>query len=138
MPMGFALEIATPDRLVLSDEVEKVVCPGAEGEFGVLPNHVPLITKLKIGEVRYIDSTMKNEHILVVTGGYVEVTDQKVIVLAEQCIRARDIDKVQEEINVQKSEEILKTAEKNTDEYRNAKKMNDLAKALLKALERAG
>jgi F-type H+-transporting ATPase subunit epsilon len=138
MLMGFALEIVTPDRLVISDEVEKVVCPGAEGEFGVLPNHVPLITKMKIGEVRYIDSTVKKEHILVVTGGYVEVTDQKVIVLADQCIRARDIDKVQEELNLQKSEEILKVAEKNTDEYRNAKRTNELAKAQLKALEKTG
>jgi F-type H+-transporting ATPase subunit epsilon len=138
MPMGFNLEIVTPDRLVIIDEVEKVVCPGAEGEFGVLPNHVPLITKMKIGEVRYIDSTMKNEHIIVVTGGYVEVTDKKVIVLAEQCIRARDIDKVQEEINVQKAEEILKTAEKTTEEYLNAKKTYDLAKAQLKVLEKTG
>ncbi len=136
--MGFSLEVVTPDRLVISDEVEKVVCPGAEGEFGVLPNHVPLITKMKIGEVRYIDSTMKNEHILVVTGGYVEVTDKKVIVLAEQCIRSRDIDKVQEEINVQKAEEIMKTAEKTSEEYLNAKKTFDLAKAQLKALEKTG
>jgi F-type H+-transporting ATPase subunit epsilon len=136
--MGFSLEIVTPDRQVISDEAEKVVCPGAEGEFGVLPNHVPLITKMRIGEVRYIDSTMKNEHILVVTGGYVEVTDKKVIVLAEQCIRARDIDKVQEEINVQKSEEIMKTAEKTSEEYHNAKRTYDLAKAQLKVLEKTG
>jgi F-type H+-transporting ATPase subunit epsilon len=138
MSMGFTLEIVTPDRLVKSDEAEKVVCPGAEGEFGVLPNHVPLITQMRIGEVRYIDSTMKAEHIMVVTGGYVEVTDGKVVVLADQCIRARDIDKVQEELNAQKAEEILKTAEKNTEEYRNAKKTYDLAKAQLKALEKTG
>ena len=136
--MGFALEIVTPDRLVISDEAEKVVCPGSEGEFGVLPNHVPLITKMRIGEVRCVDTTMKSEHILVVTGGYVEVTSDKVIVIADQCIRARDIDKVQEELNLQKSEETLKTAEKDSEEYRNAKKTNDLAKAQLKALERAG
>jgi len=136
--MGFALEIVTPDRLVISDEVEKVVCPGSEGEFGVLPNHVPLITKMKIGEVRYVDTTMKSEHIMVVTGGYVEVTSDKVIVIADQCIRARDIDKVQEELNLQKSEETLKTAEKDSEEYRSAKKTNHLARAQLKALERAG
>jgi F0F1-type ATP synthase epsilon subunit len=81
---------------------------------------------------------MKNEHILVVTGGYVEVTDKKVVILADQCIRARDIDKVQEELNAQKAEEILKTAEENTEEYRNAKKTYDYAKAQLKALERTG
>jgi F-type H+-transporting ATPase subunit epsilon len=136
--MGFSLEIVTPDRLVKSDEVEKVLCPGAEGEFGVLPNHVPLITQMRVGEIRYVDTTMKNEHILVVTGGYVEVTDKKVVILADQCIRARDIDKVQEELNAQKAEEILKTAEKNTEEYRNAKKTYDYAKAQLKALERTG
>ncbi len=136
--MGITLEIVTPDRMVISDEAEKIVCPGIEGEFGVLTNHVPLITAMKIGEVRYVDSTMKAEHILVVTGGYVEVTEQKVVVLADQCIRARDIDKVQEEINLQKSEEIIKTADKTTDEYKNAKRTNDLARALLKAVEKTG
>ncbi len=136
--MGFSLEIVTPDKLVVSDEVEKVVCPGSEGEFGVLPSHVPLITKLKIGEVRYVDSVTKNEHFLVVTGGYAEVANKKVTILADQCIRARDIDKVQEELNVQKSEEILKVADKTTPEYAEAKKTFDLAKALLKVVEKVG
>ena len=132
--MGITLEIVTPDTLVVSDEVEKVVCPGAGGEFGVLPNHVPLLTKLRVGEVRYVDTVTKNEHLLVVTGGYAEVAADKVVVLADRCIRARDVDKVQEEINLQKSEEILKTVEKTTPEYQSAKKTNELAKALLNML----
>jgi F-type H+-transporting ATPase subunit epsilon len=136
--MGFSLEIVTPDKLVVSDEVEKVVCPGSEGEFGVLPNHVPLLTTLRVGEVRYVDTVTKNEHFLVVTGGYVEVANEKVTVLADQCIKARDIDKVQEELNVQKSEEILKVADKTTPEYASAKKTNELARALLKVVEKVG
>jgi F-type H+-transporting ATPase subunit epsilon len=134
--MGIAIEIVTPDTLVVKDEVEKIVCPGIAGEFGVLPNHVPLLTKLRVGEIRYVDSVTKAEHFLVVSGGYAEVAEDKVTVLADWCIRARDIDKVQEELNLKKSEDILKTADKTTPEYRDAKKTNELSKAMLALLEK--
>ncbi len=134
--MGFDLEIVTPDELVVSEEANKVVCPGADGEFGVLPGHVPLITKLTVGELRYIDAATDTERYLVVTGGFVEVTLDKVTVLADGCIRSRDIDGVQVELDLSKAEEILKRVEKDSEEYIKAKKDYDFYKILMKVKDK--
>ena len=134
--MGFNLEIVTPDELVVSEEANKVVCPGAAGEFGVLPGHVPLITKLTVGELRYIDTATEKERYLVVIGGFVEVTLDKVTVLADDCIRSRDIDGVQAELNMSKAEEILKKTEKDSEEYTKAKKDYDICKIILKVKDK--
>ena len=75
------LEIVTPDQLVLSKEVDYVGAPGLEGEFGVLPGHVPFISALDIGCL-YYKSSGRN-HYVFVAGGFAEVSDNKVTVLAE-------------------------------------------------------
>jgi len=86
----FKLEIVTPQRLIVSDEVTELVAPGAEGYFGVLPGHIPFITTLGIGEITYWKG--KDERHLAVTWGYIEVQGDKVIVLAETAERAEEID----------------------------------------------
>jgi F-type H+-transporting ATPase subunit epsilon len=136
--MAIQLDIIAPDRIIASEEVDKVVCPGIDGEFGVLPGHVGLMTKLRIGEVNYYGLDTKKEHYLVVTTGYVEVTKDKVTILPDWCIRSRDIDKVQTEIDLNKAEEILDTAEKDTEEYAKARDDYYLAKAILKLWEKVG
>ena len=130
--MGFYLEIVTPDKHIVSEEADRVVCPGEVGEFCVLPGHAPLLSRLKLGELRYIDSTLSNEHFMVVTGGYVEVTHDKVSVLADDCIRPREMNIPQAEADISRAEEILKTAEKDTDAYRKAKWDYDLSQAIVK------
>ena len=87
---SFQLEVVTPDRLVVSDEVTELVAPGAEGYFGVLPGHIPFITTLSIGELTYWRG--RDERHLAVTWGYVEVLGEKVIVLAETALHAEEID----------------------------------------------
>ena len=87
---SFKLEIVTPQRLILSDEVTELIAPGAEGYFGVLPGHIPFITTLDIGELTYWKG--KDERHLAVTWGYAEVRGDKVIVLAEMAERAEEID----------------------------------------------
>ena len=87
---SFQLEVATPDRLVVSDEVTELVAPGSEGYFGVLPGHIPFITTLSIGELTYWRG--RDERHLAITWGYVEVLADKVIVLAETALRAEEID----------------------------------------------
>ena len=84
------LEIVTPDHLVLSKEVDYVGAPGLEGEFGVLPGHVPFISALDIGCL-YYKSSGKN-HFVFVAGGFAEVSDNKVTVLAECAEEAERID----------------------------------------------
>jgi F-type H+-transporting ATPase subunit epsilon len=84
------LEVVTPEHLLLSKQVDEVIAPGAEGEFGVLPGHAPFISMLKIGELRYkIDNAWAY---MAVLWGYAEVTPAKVTILAEIAEKAEDID----------------------------------------------
>ena len=84
------LEVVTPDNTVVSAEAEMVVCPGVEGEFGVLPEHVSLLSALKIGDMRY-RAGGKDEY-LFISGGFADVNNNVMTVLAESAERAADID----------------------------------------------
>ncbi|MDQ3048489.1 MAG: ATP synthase F1 subunit epsilon [Bacteroidota bacterium] len=76
------LEIITPEKKVYSGEVEAVKLPGAEGSFGILNNHAPIIATLKKGTVKVTDSAKKIEN-FEINGGVVEVLNNKITVLAE-------------------------------------------------------
>jgi F-type H+-transporting ATPase subunit epsilon len=84
------LEVVTPDRLVLSTEVDVVVCPGVEGQFGVLVGHIPFLSALDIGEMYYRKGG-QTEY-LAVSGGFAEVTGEKVTIVAEAAEKGREID----------------------------------------------
>ncbi|MGZ8422842.1 MAG: F0F1 ATP synthase subunit epsilon [Nitrospira sp.] len=84
------LEVVTPEKLLLSQEVDEVIAPGSEGEFGVLPGHCHFLSSLRIGELRY-----KNQEVwryMSILWGYAEVTPTKVTVMAEVAEKAEDID----------------------------------------------
>lgn len=84
------LEVVTPEHLLLSQEVDEVIAPGTEGEFGVLPGHCHFLSTLKIGELRYrIGETTSYMSVL---WGFAEVTPTKVTILAEIAEKAEDID----------------------------------------------
>ncbi len=84
------LEVVTPDRKVLSTNADVVVCPGVEGQFGVLYGHVPFLSALDIGEMYYRSGT-KTEF-LAVAGGFAEVTGEKVTIVAEAAEMGHEID----------------------------------------------
>jgi F-type H+-transporting ATPase subunit epsilon len=84
------LEVVTPDRLVTSEAVDIVMAVGTLGEFGILANHVPFLTPLQAGELRYRKDNQL-EH-MVVTGGFAEVSNNKVTILAEAAEKAKEID----------------------------------------------
>jgi len=84
------LEVVTPDRLVLSAAADVVVCPGVEGQFGVLYGHIPFLSALEIGEM-YYRAGGKTEY-LAVSGGFAEVTGAKVTIVAEAAELGREID----------------------------------------------
>ncbi|EPR32786.1 ATP synthase epsilon chain [Alkalidesulfovibrio alkalitolerans DSM 16529] len=84
------LEIVTPDRKVLSQPVDYVGAPGIEGEFGIMANHVPFLSALGIGNLYYKDSG--KYHYVFVAGGFAEVSDNKVTILAEVAEKAAEID----------------------------------------------
>ncbi len=83
------LEIVTPDRNLLSEEVEYVGAPGVSGEFGVLPNHIPFLSALGIGSLFFKQNGKR--YYIFVSGGFAEVTPTKVTVLAEVAEKAEEI-----------------------------------------------
>ncbi|MBL8075791.1 MAG: F0F1 ATP synthase subunit epsilon [Nitrospira sp.] len=90
MPGKFLLEVVTPEKLLLSQQVDEVIAPGSEGEFGVLPGHCHFLSTLKIGELRYrVD---QDTHSMAVLWGFAEVTPTKVTIMAEIAEKAEDID----------------------------------------------
>ena len=119
------LEVVTPQKLVVSEEVESVVAPGSDGEFGVLKGHTTFLTSLKIGTLRYKDTSGK-ERYLFINGGFAEVLPDKVTILAESAERRKDID-------VERATKAKERAEKRLAEKR---KDTDLARAEV-ALKRA-
>jgi F-type H+-transporting ATPase subunit epsilon len=84
------LEVVTPDRMVLSTEADVVVCPGVEGQFGVLTGHIPFLSALEIGEM-YYKAGGKTQY-LAVSGGFAEVTGAKVTIVAESAEMGHEID----------------------------------------------
>ena len=76
-------ELVTPEKLVRSDEVHMVVVPGSEGEFGVMAGHAPLMTTLKDGELKIDKTAGAGPETITVSGGFAEVGDQGLVVLAE-------------------------------------------------------
>ncbi len=85
------LEVVTPQNAIVSEEVQIVVAPGSEGEFGALKGHTTFLTSLKVGTLRYKDVNGK-ERYLFINGGFAEVLPDKVTVLAESAERRQDID----------------------------------------------
>jgi F-type H+-transporting ATPase subunit epsilon len=127
MAKNIHLEVVTPEKAVVSEEVQIVASPGALGEFGVLSGHTPFLTALKTGIVRYTDANGK-EHYVFVSGGFAEALPDKVTVLAESAERRSDID-------IERAKEALARAEKRLAEDRSREDI-DFARARA-ALERA-
>jgi F-type H+-transporting ATPase subunit epsilon len=91
LDMPLTLEIVTAERLVYSDDnVDMVVAPSVDGEVGILPHHAPLLTLLQIGELRVTKGS--DEQSIVIAGGFLEVLNNKVTVLADVAERAEEID----------------------------------------------
>ena len=84
------LELVSPDRLLLSEEVEEVVVPGLLGDIGILPGHTPLLTSLRVGEISYaMDGDVEY---IALENGFLEISDDKIVILAESAELGREID----------------------------------------------
>lgn len=103
------LEIVTPQGLVFSEEIDEVTASGSEGEFGVLPGHVPFVTTLKIGMLTC--KTGSEMKIFFVNGGYAEIGSDKVLILADSAERSDEIDIERAKAAMKRAEERLKKAE---------------------------
>ena len=87
---GLRLDIVTPDKVVLSADVDYVGAPGVDGQFGLLPAHAPMLSALKVGDLYYRQGN--ETRWVFVSGGFAQISDNKVTILAESAELAADID----------------------------------------------
>lgn len=99
------IEVITGERVVYADDVDIVVAPGIEGQLGILPHHAPLLTTLQPGEL--VVRKGQDEVAMAVSGGFMEVRPDKVIILADTAERAEEIDAARAESAKKRAEERL-------------------------------
>jgi len=116
------LSIVTPERLVLNEEVDQVNAPGVEGDLGILSDHAPLLTTMRAGRFSYelLGEKGRETINMIVSGGYLEVTDNRVIVLAETVEFLDEIDKERAKNSLVKAEEALANTDLSDDEFAEA------------------
>ena len=127
MADNIKLEIVTPDKAVVSEEVKIVMAPGSLGEFGVLIGHTPFLTTLRTGIIRYTDA-QGTERYVFVNGGFAETLPDKVTVLADSSERREDVD-------LNRAKAAHERAEKRLEEVRTKEDID--ANRAKSALERA-
>ena len=113
------LSIVTPERLVLTEEVDQVNVPGVEGDLGILYDHAPILTTMRPGRFSYelLGEKGKETIQMIISGGYLEVTDNRVIVLAEAVEFLDEIDKERAKASLAKAEETLANEDLSDDEF---------------------
>lgn len=124
------LEIVTPEKTIFKDTIDEIALNTADGEIAVLPNHVNLFTKVMPGEV-VIKYDKNKELFMAITGGFLEVSNNKLTLLADYAVRAEEIE-VEKAVEAQKrAESVLKKAKEDVDERDFATAQGELRKAIL-------
>jgi len=109
----FKLEIVTAERMIFSDDVSAVLAWGVDGQLAILPHHAPLMTMLQPGDLMIRKD--KEEEYLAITGGFLEVRPDKVIILADACERVDEIDIARAEEAKKRAQETMKAAPLSVD-----------------------
>ena len=107
MATDLQLAVVAPDRSVVEEPVTSVNMPGVEGYFGVLSGHMPLIAALKPGLVEFLDKN-NQRHYVAISGGFAEVTGEKVTILADAAERAKEIDLARAERALEQARKALR------------------------------
>jgi F-type H+-transporting ATPase subunit epsilon len=113
LPTSIELQIVTPDRGIVREQVDEVEIPGAEGYFGVLPGHTPMLAELAVGELWYRQGQEKTY--LAIAYGFAEVQPTRVTVLAQIAEKADEIDPARAEEAKKRAEERLSAAARDVD-----------------------
>lgn len=109
--MNLLLEIITPEKVIYKDEVQEVIAPTENGEIAILPNHINLLTKIIPGEM--IVKKGSEQQYLAITGGFLEVSNNKISVIAEYAVKAQDIEVARAMEAKKRAEKVMN--EKSTD-----------------------
>ena len=134
LPTSINLQIVTPDRLLVNEQVDEVQIPGSEGYFGVLPGHTPLLASLAVGEMWYRKGQEKTY--LSLAFGFCEVLPDRVTILATLAERAEEIDPARAEEAKKRAEERLAAAARDVD-YDRARLALQKSLARLQVVSRA-
>ena len=121
-------EIVTPERVVLREEILQITVPTTSGEITILPDHIPLVSVLKPGVIEVKKADGKIE-VMSVSGGFIEVLHDKIVILADTAERAEEIDEARVEEARLRAEELKKTT-KNADDVQFANIAAQLEKEL--------
>src|SRR3954463_15996288 len=113
IPTSIDLHIVTPDRGIVREQVDEVEIPGAQGYFGVLPGHTPLLAELAVGELWFRQGQEKTY--LAIAYGFAEVLPERVTILAQIAERAEEIDPTRAEEAKKRAEERLRNAARDVD-----------------------
>jgi F-type H+-transporting ATPase subunit epsilon len=127
LPTQIELQIVTPERLLVHEQVDEVQIPGSEGYFGVLPGHTPMLAALKVGELWYRKGQVKTY--LAIAFGFAEILPDRVTILARLAERA-------EEIDVERAEAARARAERRLADQKSDVDYERARVALMKALVR--
>jgi F-type H+-transporting ATPase subunit epsilon len=124
-------ELVSPERLLVSEPVDMVVVPGAEGDFGVLVRHTPMVSNVRAGVISAHNGGQVTERIFV-AGGFAEVTPSRCTVLAEQALPVAEIDRHAAEQQLKDAQEDLADAE-GDEERQAAEREIAVAEAMIQA-----
>ena len=126
MAKSLHVDIVSAEQQIYSGEAQRLIAPGEAGELGILPEHIPLLTRIKPGTIRILPVDGGEEEILYVSGGMMEVQPDRVTVLADTSVRAHDLD----EAKAMEAERLAKEALANrTSAMELAKAQAELAEA---------
>ena len=120
MSQKLILTVVTPEKELVSEEVDQVNAPGSEGDFGVLYDHAPILTNLRSGQLSYENDGESTA--LVISGGYLEVTDNRVTILAESGEFLHEIDRERAERARSQAEEKLSNPDLSEEEFSETQK----------------
>jgi len=120
MSQKLTLSVVTPEKQFVSEEVDQVNAPGSEGDFGVLYDHAPILTNLRAGQLSYENDGESTA--LVISGGYLEVTDNRVTILAESGEFLHEIDRERAERARSQAEEKLSNPDLSEEEFSETQK----------------
>ena len=110
--MNLLLEIITPEKVIYKDEVQEVIVPTISGEIAILPNHINLLTQVSPGELVIKKGDNNLQH-LAITGGFLEIQNNKISILAEYAVKAQDIEVARAMEAKKRAEKVM--SEKSTD-----------------------
>ncbi len=135
MAMTIHVDVVSAEESVFSGQVEFVVLPGEAGELGILPGHMPLLTRIKPGAVRLRLPDQEAEELIFVAGGILEVQPNKVTVLADTAIRGKDLDEAKA-LEAKKNAEEAMASRKSEIDYARAQAEMAEAIAQLAAIDK--